>query len=281
METDDQALRVRLDELETLATVPAICLAFYRLTVSLVTVAHGSDGLRIAVAGLLDIELRYHRELHALTERHDVALMDLQAASERHRLGLNAVYQYAKRLGQLETLAEAARDLVLAECSYHLHQTAEVVASLERVVRLGMDQPLVQFALGYSRYLLALETCTDPLAAAGELVVRNPASFKVQCLRAVGALEDGLQGTELDGRLYWWIGVILEAAGLTEAAQDAYDRSAQQLHPRSDVGDAGWLGRVVRPAPRAISDEEVRQAGRALDGPFDPAALLDPGQDEW
>lgn len=284
METDDRALEARLDELDTLETVAGFSRTFYRLTARLVTMADEQHGVRIALAGLLDVELRYHRELRVLAERQEVTLGDLQAAGERHRIGLNAVHQYAQRLERSDTLGQASRDLVLAECCYHLRRTEEVVAALERVVRRGVNQPLIQFALGYNRYLLALETCTEPTAGTDELALQDPVSFRVQCLRAVGALEDGLQGTELDAQLYWWIGLVLEAAGLTEAAQDAYDKAADQLQtpPQSDDdgGDEGWSGRQDVPVSQAISDEEVWQAGRALQGPFDPASLLGPEQDE-
>jgi len=284
METDDRALQTRLDELDTLATVSAFCRSYYRLTGRLLAMAEEQHGVRIALAGLLDVQLRYHRELQALSERQEVGFGDLQAVGERHRIGLNAVRQYAMQLRGLDTLGEVARDLVLAECCYHLRRTAEVVAALEQVVRRGVEQPLLQFALGYNRYLLALETCTEASGDGDELVVSDPVAFRVQCLHAVGALEDGLQGTELDGQLYWWMGVVLEAAGLTEAAQDAYDKSAARLHPHAQWGDPtedeGWFGRDDGPVPEAISDAEVWRADRMLRGTFDPASLLGPEQDE-
>jgi len=282
METDDRAIQARLDELETLETVSAFGRTFCRLIARLATLAEEQRGIRIGMAGMLDVELRYHRELQALAEREGVSLGDLQAAGERRRIGLNAVHQYVRQLDGLDTLGQAARELVIAECNYHLRRTTEVVAALERVVRLGVDQPLVQFALGYNRYLLALETCTEQTGSEDEVRLLDPSAFRVQCLRAVSALEDGLQDTELDGQLYWWIGVILEAAGLTEAAQDAYDKSADILHsahePAAAKAGAFWLGRPHEPVPQAISDEEVIEAGRALEGPFDPAALLGPEQ---
>jgi hypothetical protein len=284
METDDVAIQSRLDELEALDTVSAFCQSFYRLTYRLVTIASDQEGVRIALTGLLDVELRYHRELDCLTERDQASVADLRSAGERHRIGLNAVRQYTLRLERLETLAQAARDLVLAECCYHLRRTAEVVAALERVVKLGVDQPLVHFALGYNRYLLALETCTDAIGPEGVHEVHDAASLRLQCLRAASALEDGLQGSELDGQLYWWIGVVLDAGGLTEAAQDAYDRSAELLHPDSsdderEPGEATeW--RQQSPAPRDITDDDIRRAAHALSQAFDPAWLYRSEQDE-
>jgi tetratricopeptide (TPR) repeat protein len=284
METNDQAIATRLSELDALETVSGFSRTFYRLTARLVTLSDDQHGVRVALAGLLDVELRYHRELRVLSERAAVGFADLQGAGERHRIGLRAVQQYGEQLEGGDTPAQASRDLVLAECAYHLRRTGEVVEALERVVRQGLNQPLIQFALGYNRYLLALETCTQATESGDELLVQDVASFRVQCLRAVGALEEGLQGTELDGQLYWWMGVILEAAGLTEAAQDAYDKSANLLQPPSPDGtaaaDEGWSERQDGTVPQAISDEEVWQVGRALQGPFDPAALFGREQDE-
>lgn len=284
METDDRAIQARLDELDTLETVSPFGRTFYRLIARLAALAEEQRGIRIGMAGMFDVELRYHRELQALTDREDVSFGDLQGAGERRRIGLNAVHQYVRQLDGLDAMGQATRDLVIAECNYHLRRTAEVVAALERVVRLGVNQPLIQFALGYNRYTLALETCTESAAADGELLMLDPVSFRLQCLRAVSALEDGLQGSELDGQLYWWIGVILEAAGLTEAAQDAYDKAADILHssPLEAKGETGgeWSGRPHEPVPQTITDEEVWQAGRMLRGPFDPASLLGPEQDE-
>jgi hypothetical protein len=271
MDTSDQAIQERLSELGTLGTVSAFCRTFYRLIAELVTATDAAGGVRVAFAGLLEVELRYHRELQHLAESHQVTFADLQSAAERHRIGLHAVCEYAGRLEGLEALAEAARDLVLAEGHYHLRHTAEVVSSLERVVSLGLQQPLVQFALGYNRYLLALETCTEPTESGQELVLHNPLSFRLQCLQAVSALEEGLQDTALDGQLYWWMGVILEAAGLTEAAQDAYDKSADVLQGEEEQ---------EMPASPTITEEEIREAGEALEGPFDPAALSGWEQDD-
>lgn len=283
MEIDDRAIEARLQELDLLETVSVFGRAFYRLIAHLVGMIETERGVRVALAGMLDVELRYHRELQRLAEREQVKAEELQGTTERHRIGLYAVCEYTRQVTRREVLAEAACDLILAECSYHLRRTTEVVAALERVVSTGLNQPLVHFALGYNRYLLALETCAQAGTGEGEFVVADPVAFRVQCLRAVSALEDGLQGTALDGQLYWWIGIILEAAGLTEAAQDAYDKSAKLLHPEQPR-DAQAPGEVEAWRPQdsvsqGISDEEVKEAGRLLAGPFDPSWLLDAEQD--
>jgi tetratricopeptide (TPR) repeat protein len=278
MDTSNHALQQRLSELDAIDTVSAFSRTFYRLIAGLVAATEGEGSVRVALAGLLEVELRYHRELEYLAEREQVELTDLQSASEKHRVGLHAVREYTQRLRDLDVLDEAARALVLAECSYHLRDTSEVVDALERAVDLGFNQPLVQFALGYNRYLLALETCTDAAEAGEARVVHDPGSFRLQCLQAVSAMEEGLQDSELDSQLYWWIGVILEAAGLTEAAQDAYDKSADLL--QDDV--TSWEGEPAEQTPgsQAITDAEIAQAGELLASPLDPATLHNWEQDD-
>lgn len=283
METDDPAIDQRLLELDTLDTFSEFSRAFCRLIAHVVALSGGARVLRLGLMGLLDIELRYHRSLQGLAQREEVTFADLQAASERRQVGLRAVRQYAQGLELEDGLQDAARELLAAECGYHLRRTAEVVASLERVLQLGVGQPLVYLALGYNRYLLALETCTEPAGDESELTVRDPWAFQVQCLGAVSALEEGLEDTELDGQLYWWMATILHGCGLTEAAQDAYDKSAKLLHHQQqdelDVDDEGAWGSPTS-VPHTISDAEIREASLLLQEPVDPAWLMSDEQDE-
>lgn len=279
MNTDEQAVKRRLEELEALETVSPFARAFYRLIFRWGWRKTENEALRIAVAALLDVEWRYHYELNKLIHSDELELGDLQAIGERHRVGLNAVRQYAQRVEAGEPAAAAVQALVLAESNYLLGRRAEVVASLERAVELGVKDPLVYFALGYNRYLLAVETCTEP-AEDSELYLHDASAFRQQCLQAVSALEAGLQGSELDGQLYWWMGVILESAGLTEAAQNAYDNFEQIA-----AGFAGnkkasrRLRRSLRREQReksplgAITEEEIRRAADLLQHPFNPRWL--------
>ena len=283
MDTDDPAIDQRLLELDTLDTFSEFSRAFCRLIAHVVALAGSTRPLRLGLMGLLDIELRYHRSLQGLAQREEVSFADLQAASERRQVGLRAVRQYALGLELDDGLQDAARELLLAECGYHLRRTAEVVGSLERVLELGVGQPLVHLALGYNRYLLALETCTEPAGDESELTVRDPGSFRVQCLQAVSALEEGLEGAELDGQLYWWMATILQGCGLTEAAQDAYDKSAKLLHLQQqddlDVeDDEAWDAPTS--ASDSISDDEIREASLLLQEPLNPTWLMRDEQDE-
>jgi tetratricopeptide (TPR) repeat protein len=274
-DASNQALIERLEELASLETVSPFSVAFYRLILRLLDEASREEAERLACAALLDVELRYHRELKRLTDESQVSFDDLRSTGEKHRIGLESVQEFARRIGGASGQVAAAAQLVLAECGYHLRRTEQVIAALERAGQLGVDDPLVHFALGYNRYALALESCTGPGEKEGELAVRDPLSFQVQCLRAVGAFEDGLTGDELDAQLYWWIGTVLEAAGLTDAAQDAYDRSAAlfaETEERPGAAEASVAG-VAGPAP-AITEEEVRLAGELLKGKFAPSDIL-------
>lgn len=274
-DASNQALLERLEELATLETVSPFSVAFYRLILRIVADAPREEAGRLACAALLDVELRYHRELKRLAEMSEVAFADLRSAGEKHRIGLESVGDFTQRVATGVNVIAAASQLVLAECHYHLRHTEQVVAALERAEQLGISDPLVHFALGYNRYALALETYTERGEKEGELTVRDPLSFQVQCLRAVGAFENGLTGDALDAQLYWWIGTVLEAAGLTDAAQDAYDRSAAlfaENEQREDDSEPPAAG-VVGPAP-AITEEEVRLAGELLKGRFAPSDIM-------
>lgn len=274
-DASDQALQARLEELANLETVSPFSATFYRLMVGLLQRLPREEAARLGCAGMLDVELRYHRELKRLAEQEAVSFDDLRAAGEKHRIGLESVREFARRMSEQEGPGAAVCQLVLAECGYHLRQTEQVVTALERAGQLGLNEPLVHFALGYNRYTLALETCTEAGDKEGEVVVRDPLSFQVQCLRAVSAFEEGLTGGDLDPQLYWWIGTVLEAAGLTDAAQDAYDKSASlfaeaQANPETDDGErVGASGSVA-----AITEEEVRQAGEMLKGRFAPSDII-------
>ncbi|MGE5531097.1 MAG: hypothetical protein ACM3VW_03130 [Bacteroidota bacterium] len=270
-DTSDEAIRQRLEELGAYPTLAPFSRSFYGFVAELVNAISGQSGVRLALAGLLDVELRHHREMARLADRSVLALSDLQELSERHRIGLATVLELAEKVPAVEVVPAAARQLILAQCYYHLRHMDEVVEALEEVVALGVHQPLVQFALGYSRYVVALESCARESDLAGQARVPDQLAFQMRCLRAVGALEDGLSGGEFDIQLYWWMGVILEAAGLTEAAQHAYDKSASLMELGDGTEEAEAAPELFGFA--AISEAEVRLAAELFKGRFHPADL--------
>lgn len=264
----DQGIRSRLDELEDLETVTEFCRSFYGLMGHLLTSLEPEETVRLALAGLLEVELRYHQQLHQLAQREALSVEDLQAAGDRHRIGLESVREFASRLEEPEVLGGALRALVIAECNYQLGRTEEVVEALEQATELGLDHPLVQFALGYNQYVLALESCTHPSGREDEVVLHDPEGFRLLCLRSVAALEKGLSGGGMDAQLYLWMGAILTASGLTEAARDAYDRST------SAGASAGFSDPLGEAQYTAITEDEVRMAGEFFKRSFDPSEIV-------
>lgn len=271
----DDAIRRRVEELDGGVTATPFSQAFYRLIAELGSVADNDDPVRLALMGLLDVELRHQFQLQQMAEAPAVSLGDLQQAADTHRAGVAAVLKFVRQLPGSQTPVAAAGKLIEAQCEYRLGHTAEVVEALETVLQLGVGQPLIQFALGYSRYVLAVETFIQPGSGDRELRVRDRLGYQLQCLRAVAALEDGLSGHEFDIQLYWWIGVILDAVGLTEAARDAYDKSAS-LMERLAPDDPSEQWSAESSTPGAITEDEVRLAAHYLKGRFRPSDLRGP-----
>ncbi|MEI6501050.1 MAG: hypothetical protein WCP21_08485 [Armatimonadota bacterium] len=280
-DASDQAIGLRLEELEALPSVSDFSQALYMLMADLVSLTGAGGPARLALAALLDVELLYHTTMNQLVDRAEVSTADLRELADRHRVGLRGVREFATGLAPSGALPDAARWLVVAECCYHLRRTDEVVAALEQVVSLGVCQPLVQFALGYNRYMQALEDFTRPGENEGELTINNPLGFRLQCLQAVAALEDGVGDEHFDAQLYWWMGVILEAADLTEAAQDAYDKSTHLTDAEREADPQQWSGGGRwRDVDEAISEDELRQAAELFKHRFDPSDLSWNGPDE-
>jgi hypothetical protein len=278
-ETGDEAIRVRLDELDDLPTVNDFCRAYYALLGQLVAQVPTEEAVRLVFAGLLDIELRHHRTLQRLISQDELDLAEMTTAAEERRVGLESILEFASRLRPPELAAEGLRELVIAECHYHLHQTHKCVEALERAIEAGVRVPLVQFALGYNRYVDALESWSRVPEGSSEPQITDPLSFQLHCLHAVSALEDGLTGGEMDGHLYWWIGNVLDVVGLTDAAADAYDKAAALY------AEEGPEAGAVSPAEGAlseneISEAEVRQAVEWLKGRFKAADILRERPDE-
>lgn len=273
-DASDEAIETRLDELDACVTVTPFSHAFYRLIADMASMADGEDAVRLALMGLLDVELRHHRQLQQMAERQVVSLGDLQDAADKHRIGIAAVLRFAQGLPETQVMATAAGKLIAAQCEYYLRHTHAVVEALEDVLGLGVDQPLIQFALGYSRYVLAVETYGQPGRGDLDLRVHDTLEYQLQCLRAVSALEDGLSGGDFDIQLCWWIGVILEAAGLTEAARDAYDKSASLMKLLApDELSEEWSEEALQPQS-TITEDEVRLAAEYFRGRFHPSQLL-------
>ena len=101
----------------------------------------------------------------------------------------------------------------------------------------GADHPLVQFALGYNRFELANQAFTALDPDSGETLVLDEDRYRLACLNAVNAFQQGLTGEAFDGQLHWWIGRVLEAAGFGDAAQASLRQAAETIGAGYDAAD--------------------------------------------
>ncbi|HUS80049.1 MAG TPA: hypothetical protein VM283_02200 [Armatimonadota bacterium] len=225
----DGSIYDRLDQLAEYSTVPEFAHAFYEL---IADYALGSEGGAPDVGGLfldyLAVEQRYHGCLSSLTSDDVVSLGDIRDAAEKREIGLRSVLEMLDSQ-RGSGLAEVARVLLSAECYFHLGLTDRVVERLETAVNRGAGHPLVQFALGYNRFQLANQAFTRFNAETGEHDVVDEDRYRLACLNAVRAFQEGLSGDGFDGQLHWWIGNVLRAAGFTDAAEASMRRAAEML----------------------------------------------------
>ena len=256
-DASNEALTARLDELKELGIVPPFSIALYGLMAEMLAPVSAKEAVRMAFAGLLDVELKYCREMCELESRPAVTEQDLCSVAEKRRIGLLGVWEYNGTVRSEGGLPAAVRLLVSAECNFHLRRLENVIDDLERVIQLGVKHPLVSFALGYNRYVLGLQFCTNHNDE-DELVVTEPLHFQVQCLQAAAAFEDGLGG-DMDPELYWWIGTVLEAAGLLDAAQDAFERASASDESLIDDDIEEEHGYSYADGNSGITEEEVRR----------------------
>jgi len=142
----------------------------------------------------------------------------------------------------------------------------------------------VQFALGYNRYELATQAFTRYSPETGRREVDDEDRFRLACLSAVSAFQDGLSAEVFDGHIHWWIGNVLKAAGFEDAARASFDKAAEILAEADALdldGDADlgldWsvpeaFGAAEETGP--ITEDEVRQAGLLLRQSFSASDLL-------
>ena len=284
---DHQDIFRRLDSLVEYDTVSSFAHAFYEL-IAEYTLGQGRQALwlRHRFAEYLDIETRYHRSLKALVSRSSAPFGDLRSATEKREIALRALIE---QLGRPTTVgpAERGRVLLAAECYYQLGLTDRVVDRLEHAVELGAEHPLVQFALGYNRYLLAVQAFTRYSADSGAREITDEDRFRVACLRAVTAFQEGLRGDEFDGQLQWWIGNVLEAAGFPEAAATSFEKAGQiigasEVAGQEGAGDAelgldfdGQYRYETGDESGPITEEEVREAALLLQRRYQVSDLFD------
>jgi len=185
------------------------------------------DNIADLLTGLLSIELWYHQQLDRTRRRAHPGHGDLQSLADKRRIALELLAEEAKGTCGPTREDEIARHLILAECYYHTYYTEKVVAHLEAALQQRSDEPLVYFALGYNRYVLALEAFLRQAEQPGEWVPVNYMSFQRACLEAATAFEKVLIGSESDVEVYQWIGRVLATAGFQQAAEQAFRQAVQ------------------------------------------------------
>ena len=265
--THDGAIDQWLDELARYETVSGFTHAFYELVADYLSgVDAPSEVMRALYRDYLAVEVRYHGALAAQAAGETVDLKVVRAVAEKHEIGMRSMLERVDE-PSASGAAEVGRALLAAQCYYHLGLTEQVIDRLERAIGEGAGHPLVQFALGYNRYQLAGQAFTRCDAATGKDEVLDEDRFRMACLSAVSAFQDGLSGDEFDGQLHWWIATALRSAGFGDAADASVRRAAEV------IGDAGawddgvsfdddWSGETGEDEGGLgpISDEEIDEA---------------------
>jgi hypothetical protein len=274
--SSEKVIQALLNDLAACETFPPISLSFYHHIARLATYLEPDDDAYLGYVALLEIELRYHRELAALADRPVLSPQDLREPAERRNIGLAFVLEHCGRAATPGKDAATLTALLLAAAAHYLlRRTDRMIEAIAAAIDRGLRWPLLFLALGYGHYLLALERYAEPTSADDTLVLRDPISFQSECLQAAAILQQGLCESEWDERLYHWLGQVLEAAGLTDAAQDAYDKCSAPQERDDETDD---LSEADPPhsatASDAITEEEVRLAGELFKGRFDESDIL-------
>lgn len=285
--SDCEDIYDRLDRLGDYQTISAFALAYYDMIADYLSgEGRAAEGLRLRFVEFLEVIERYHRALDVFTVEDQVTLGNVRSAAEKRDIGLRVLLE---QLGVDRTRgqAEIGRLLLSAECYYQLALVERVVEKLEGAVEAGADHPLVHFALGYNRYELATRAFTRYDSDSGQRVVDDEDRFRLACLSAVSALQDGLTGSDFDGQLHWWIGSILEAAGFDDTAMASFDRAEyimRRIQQHDELDEAAWAPGLeiesdyeydLITESEPISEDEVIQAGLLLRLSYTQSEIMD------
>lgn len=285
--SDCEDIYERLYALGDYETVSGFALAYYDTIAEYLSGdSRAAEGLRLRLVEFLEVMERYHRALEVFTVEDQVTLGNVRAAAARRDVGLRALLEQLdiEKTGGDD---EIGRLLLMAECYYQLALVDRVVERLEAAVDAGGDHPLALFALGYNRYELATRAFTRYDSQSGRRVVIDEDRYRLSCLSAVSALQDGLTGSYFDSQMHWWIGNILDAAGFGEAASASFrkaDEIARTIELIEDEEEISLLlglemdedyeyDRVTDSEP--ISEDEVEQAAELLQQSYKQSELLD------
>jgi len=273
----DRSIFERLERLAAYATVPEFVQAFYELIAEYLVDSGSLDGpVGRYFLEYLRVEDRYHNSLTPLEADGALDLASVRDSTEKREIGLLSVLELLIEVhatGQ----AELARVLLSAECYFHLGLTDRVVERLETAITCGADHPLVQFALGYNRFELANEAFTAYDMESGETQVVDEDRYRLACLNAVNAFQQGMTGEEFDGQLHWWIGNVLRAAGFGDAADASLRRAAEMIGAQYEWDGDDYLAEFDEDAELEygpITAEEVAAVAEALRRSYLPTDLV-------
>lgn len=273
---DQEEIYDRLERLSHHETTSSFALAYYELIADyLAGDGSGAQGLCLRFLEFLEVVERYHRALEVFASEDQVTLGNVRSAAQKRDIGLRVLLEQLA-VDEGRGAAEVGRLLLSAECYYQLAAVDRVVERLEAALGAGAEHPLVQFALGYNRYELATQAFTRFSPETGRREIDDEDRFRLMCLSAVSAFQDGLTGDAFDGHIHWWIGNVLQAAGFEDAAQASFERAAEILAEPDAYGldeqaEAGlglmweaFLDPAAWDDAEPISEDEVRRAGVLL-----------------
>jgi hypothetical protein len=283
--SDQEEIHDRLEKLGEYETISTFALVYYSLIAEfLFGESRASQGIRLRFAEFLEVVERYHRALETFATEEQVTLGNVRSAAEKRDIGLRVLLEQIA-VDATDGEPEVGRLLLSAECYYQLAMVDRVVERLETAVSSGADHPLVHFALGYNRFELATHAFTRYNAEAGTREVDDEDRFRLACLSAVSAFQDGLRGEAFDGQLHWWIGNVLRAAGFEDAAEASFEKSQEifDATDRLDIDEDAFGPGIDISAEYEydllreggpITEDEIRRAGLLLRRSYSQSDLL-------
>ncbi len=275
------AIDVTLRRLEQYASLSPFSRVFYRFIQDLLRTPGGqADRMAQAFHLFLRIEHRRHQAVRRIAQRGQIDVPEIAVVGR-------SVHDLLERLRRAVATMEVAhprqgiiRELVLAECCYHLGHTDSVIRSLRRATDFGCRHPLAHFALGYNLYASAFKRYRRARNRGQPEPGTGFPAFEAACREAIAAFGRGLGDTAFDAQIHWWIGVISEVLGEEEGARMAFgqalkadprhfrERVQRKLesfeHGRAPRRSASERERIAELTP--ITDQEITEARDTLGG---------------
>jgi len=278
----NEAIWQQLWEYYQMPAPSSLSQALCQLIAEYATVEADSQCMPELVTQFLDREVRYHRRIGKLRTSEALTTDDLKSLARKRTIALQDTIEQAKEAtGEVGT-GEIARQLLLAECYQQVQEPDKVVAHLEKALADGADEPLIQFALGYNRFHLALESFGPVVELTDDSADDDLLTFQMACLQAVSAFESALTGQASDSGVYEWIGRVLETAGFEEAAGQAFDKADDLAYSDRADGEPGAAYRGPEGDPSStrwgqrmgpIVQEELEEFDQLLEGEHDISEL--------